>query len=428
MKSIDSSKTENIQAENGNSAACIAAKMSWTVGSPALLERAAAGLIRPMKVYDDLSVDFLDDLSRALRGRAQGKYPDVASVAFWCRRANVIRMKKQYGQREKEEDRLAYSLGRGLIFHITPSNVPVNFAFSYFFGLLGGNANIVRLPSKEYGQVDMLCSVIGELLLQDKYRPIRENTAFVRYGHEQEITDYLCSVSDGRIIWGGDDTIHRIRGSLMKPKGVEVVFADRYSLGVLDSASVAAASEEELERLAGNFYNDTYLMDQNACSTPHLILWQGADSEAAQKRFWEAVFKAAGKYDLEPIKAVDKYTDLMLACMEEDSGIGKVTRFGNLLYVIDMKELPKRLERLRGRFGMFYQYRGGLKSITELVDERVQTLMYYGIDKEEIAHWVIDNRLTGVDRIVPFGSSLDMNVNWDGYDIVRQLSRQIIFE
>ena len=28
-------------------------------------------------------------------------------------------------------------------------------------------------------------------------------------------------------------------------------------------------------KITKKFYNDTYLVDQNACSSPHLILWLG---------------------------------------------------------------------------------------------------------------------------------------------------------
>ena len=41
-------------------------------------------------------------------------------------------------------------LGVGLIFHITPSNIPTNFAYSFIFGLLTGNSNIVKVPSKNF--------------------------------------------------------------------------------------------------------------------------------------------------------------------------------------------------------------------------------------------------------------------------------------
>ena len=50
-------------------------------------------------------------------------------------------------------------MGRGTVLHITPSNVPTNFAYSMVFGLLSGNNNIIRLPSKNFLQVKILCEI-----------------------------------------------------------------------------------------------------------------------------------------------------------------------------------------------------------------------------------------------------------------------------
>ena len=32
---------------------------------------------------------------------------------------------------------------------------------------------------------------------------------------------------------------------------------------------------EEIIKICNGFYNDTFLVDQNACSSPHLIYWVG---------------------------------------------------------------------------------------------------------------------------------------------------------
>ena len=47
-------------------------------------------------------------------------YPDVASFLF-CRKANLNQLKNISMKVTK--------LGKGTIFHIAPSNVPINFAF-----------------------------------------------------------------------------------------------------------------------------------------------------------------------------------------------------------------------------------------------------------------------------------------------------------
>ena len=219
------------------------------------------------EVYNDEVCRFADDLSKWLRkDRNALSFPDLMAVSFWCRKGNIEKMRNEF-------DDGKIHIGRGLIFHITPSNVPVNFIFSYFFGLLSGNSNIVRVPSKEFPQVDILCTAVKEILENDDYINIRKSTRFVTYERDKEINDYYSGICDGRVIWGGDNTIKALRESPIKPKAVEVVFADRYSFGVIQSERVVSASDEEITSLAHGFYNDTYLMDQNACSTPHCIFW-----------------------------------------------------------------------------------------------------------------------------------------------------------
>ena len=53
-------------------------------------------------------------------------------------------------------DKENFRLGRGCVFHISPSNVPVNYAYSLVVGLLTGNTNIVRISSKDFPQVEII--------------------------------------------------------------------------------------------------------------------------------------------------------------------------------------------------------------------------------------------------------------------------------
>src|SRR5690242_2196833 len=83
----------------------------------------------PIIPFEERICDFLNDLSATLRNlEAISHYPDVATFAFWCRQANIHRIREEYSDRFSR-------LGLGLVFHIAPSNVPVNFAYSFAFGL-----------------------------------------------------------------------------------------------------------------------------------------------------------------------------------------------------------------------------------------------------------------------------------------------------
>jgi hypothetical protein len=66
-----------------------------------------------------------------------------------------------------------------------------------------------------------------------------------------------------------------------------------------------------------------------------------------------------------------------------------------------------------------------MNSIAHIINTKYQTLTYFGLKKAQLLDFVVRNRLSGIDRIVPIGSALDIGAIWDGYDIVRSLSRII---
>ena len=102
--------------------------------------------------------NFLGDLSIQLNNsRLSKKYPDIKTLAFWCRKKNILNLQKKLQTNESR-------LGLGLIFHITPSNIPTNFAYSLIFGLITGNSNIVKVPSKKFEQIEIICSSIKKLI------------------------------------------------------------------------------------------------------------------------------------------------------------------------------------------------------------------------------------------------------------------------
>lgn len=375
---------------------------------------------RPLAPYDALLCDFLNNLSSELRlcGEAAA-YPDIMTFAFWCRKANITKLKEDFNDGKAR-------LGLGLVFHITPSNVPVNFAFSFAFGLLSGNANIVRVPSKPFPQIDIICAAIDRLFRSDKYSEIKAMTAFVKYEQSDEITGVFSANCNARIIWGGDEAIRNIRTLPIPERCVEIAFSDRYSFCVIDAPSVIKLDEAQLKRLAERFYNDTYLIDQNACSSPHLIVWQGEEKHLAKEIFWTAVHRTvAQKYKLATISALEKYTLLCHNAIELNNIINYKTH-NNYVYRVAIDSLPDNMDDLRGKFGYFYEYdTNDINSITHIINFKYQTLTYFGLDKSQLIDFVVTNRLSGIDRIVPVGKALDIDVIWDGYDIVRSLSRII---
>ncbi|KAF6625377.1 acyl-CoA reductase [Paenibacillus sp. EKM208P] len=377
---------------------------------------------RGLKPFDELVCNFLGTLSSQLLKEVEVReFSDVVSFAFWCRKSNIYKLKEEF-----VKDNLR--LGLGLAFHVTPSNVPVNFAFSFAISLLAGNANIVRVPSKRYKQIELICKVINKLFEQEQFQPIAVMTAFIRYEKNNETTGLLSRQCDARIIWGGNETVRQIRQLPVSERSREVIFPDRFSFAILNAKKVLQADDQMLQKLVNNFYNDTYFMDQNACSSPRLLVWLGDSDDilVAKERFWNGVIRDVKKeYELPAVNVIDKYTHFCRDAIDL-TDIESISRPDNYLYRISLNNLSDKIDTLRGKFGYFYEYEtDDINFVAPIIKNNYQTLTYYGIEKHVFTNFVMENRIAGIDRIVPIGSALDISVIWDGYDLIQTLSRII---
>ena len=166
-------------------------------------------------------------------------------------------------------------------------------------------------------------------------------------------------------------------------------------------------------------------MDQNACSSPQIILWIN-DGEEVRAKFWNAALAVAEtKYALQDAVAVDKYT---LFCTEAvtNGNAESFTRNGNLLYREEVKVLTPDIINHRGKGGYFFEHAlADLSELCAVITEKFQTITYFGIDAVKLREGLIAANVRGIDRIVPAGKAMDINVVWDGHDLVRELSRII---
>jgi len=80
----------------------------------------------PQICFDNKTISYLDALSKKIsKLNNLREYPDVASFGFFCRKANLINIKKSSHLVENE-----VKVGRGIVFHISPSNFPVKAGLS----------------------------------------------------------------------------------------------------------------------------------------------------------------------------------------------------------------------------------------------------------------------------------------------------------
>ena len=383
--------------------------IEWLHGSMETLSE------RPVVPFADEVIEELDALSKALmKDPMSRQYPDVVTFAFFCRRGNLLKLKEQYAT-------LAIRLGWGTIFHIAPSNVPVNFAYSVVAGLLAGNTNVVRVSQKQFPQVDI---IVKHMQATNMHR-----VAIVRYPHESNANEVFSSLCNVRVIWGGDATIETIRKNAIPARAFDICFADRYSIAAINADALVFSVQDSgfREKLAEKFYNDTYLFDQNACSAPHLVCWMGEKDNVtkAKEVFWEAVYDyAKAHYQFQDVMAVDKLTTLYKQAVAMPTHDEETK--DNVLRRVEIDSLPCDIDSFRCAGGYFTECEvESLDDIAPIVSAKYQTLAYYGFEREELEAFVQRNRLTGIDRIVPFGETTAFSLTWDGRDLIHSMSRVV---
>jgi hypothetical protein len=372
------------------------------------------------KIFEINTINFLDEVSQEIiKNKKYSKYTDIITFAFFIRKKNLIKISKDY----KNKDRM---IGRGIAYHITPSNIPINFAYSLVFGLLSGNNNIVRLPSKNFIQIKILYKIFYKTLKKKKYLELYKRICLVKYERSDEISSELSKKADIRLIWGGDETVNQFQKYATTPRCIDLKFANRYSISIIDVNKLAKLSNNNLENIVNRFYNDSYTMDQKGCSSPQALIWIGKDKKKIKDKFFNTLSKIADKkYDNDLAVTNNKIASLSLAAIKSEINFLSSHKNFNLIR-IKLKKISNQIEKIHPHFGTFVEINiNNLDELNKIISKKLQTITFYGVDKKKIYDLVFKYGILGVDRIVPIGRALDMGIEWDGYDVIAALSRII---
>ena len=342
------------------------------------------------------------------------KFPDVISYAFWIRKGHMCLARDSYKSNTQR-------IGRGVAFQIAPSNIPVQFAVSMTYALLAGNASIVRVSCKKFEQTHLICEHIQNLL-NTTHTYMKDYFCVIRYGHDEEITQALSDICDVRMIWGGNSSIAAIRKTSVPARCIDLGFADRYSIAIFDSDSLL---KKNISNFVNDFYNDTYFVDQNACSSPRMVIWIGNKIEEARTVFWNELEKIVHeKYNLEPISSSDKLLNTTLFSASHPKS--KQIKNDNYIVRMEVSELKDDIMDYKGNSGYFFEYiANSLEEIVPLMKKECQTIIYSGDIESKLRKIINKYGVRGVDRIVPVEHGTDISFVWDGLDLPNILSRQI---
>lgn len=376
-----------------------------------------------LHAYSPVLIEFCAEFARTLGRRATGM-PELQALAFWMRRAELMRLREQFHGRYGPDVVL---VPRGVVFHVPPANVDTIFVYSWLLSLLAGNANVVRLSSRGSEQTELILQVLVELAAQERYNEIASNTFLVRYGHDDAVSAALSAVADLRVIWGGDATVAAFRRFEIAPHATDLTFPDRVSLSVIDAHAYLTMNDGAQGALAEQFFNDSYWFDQMGCSSPRVLVWTG-DESAVQRsgsRFFgllQAVVERSG-YRADTATAIAKLTFASRAAL--DQPVVYIEWLNNELTILPTQDFPTFPGDYSGA-GTFYQFRcSGLTDLGAYLTRRHQTLTYAGFSAQQMREFAMTMNGRGVDRIVPVGDALTFNRFWDGNDLVHAFVRTV---
>ena len=183
---------------------------------------------------------------------------------------------------------------------------------------------------------------------------------------------------------------------------------------------------EDKTRLAIDFYNDTFLSDQNACTSPRLVCWMGEGEKIQQAKgiFWEEIWNVVAKeYEFQPVQYIDKLTNSCLAATAID-GLHVVRMKDNRIVRIETEKISRLLQEYRGNSGVFFEYElGDVMELVPVCNAKLQTVAVLG--ETDMVLPLVKSGVRGIDRVVRIGKTMEFGFIWDGYDLRERLTREI---
>lgn len=380
--------------------------------------------------FDSKTIDFLDQLSRRiLKDSYSANRPELLALGFWLRKSQINRIAKEQQTSNQSQDLKLSPVG--VVFHICPTNVDTMFMYSMVISLLVGNKNILRISSRsENSAVLELLRHINELMTKAEFSRFQEYINVITYTHDEEISRFLSLNCNARLIWGGDQTIQTFHKFETRPRTKNIIFADRLSISILGSSRLIELNKKDWGNFVVKFYRDAYTFDQKGCSSPQIIYFLGdplSNKEAINLLEEKISDYLESNYENDTASIAT----LKLNRMVDDSlaGILREHHGSNLfkLVIVENEIDTTSLQSCGG--GYFYGKEvADLSQLKSLSIPKVQTITHFGLNNRQITDLSELAFGEGIDRIVKLGNALKFDYIWDGYNLVKELSRTVYIE
>ena len=368
--------------------------------------------------FSDFRIAYVEELSSVL-GDLSRTYRDAELMSF-SRYLKHLRSKTNY-----------YSIpnfvrkGIGLVIHITPNNVPLGFAYSFIWGLLTGNSNIVKTPNQSKEQTALFFEGLNLVHQDPKFRILSQQNIFTNIHSSDARFTPIIEACDAKVVWGSNSTINLIAPVQKSVYTRSITFPDRISVCVISLPVYSALSQDKKISLAKKFVRDFQSFNQLACSSPWVLYWLGSDRPGQGREmtdeFWEYVNKELKSIPnlLTGLGAL-RVAKLAKISAQQSVSFKRVTHLKHVT-ILDVESLV--MSEIEAGYGIFYQKNCDyLDGIFSDLGDRVQTMTYFGTDVKELEHALKSSTSAVPKRVVPIGTALDFEWIWDGRDAMSELT------
>lgn len=250
------------------------------------------GLVAALKddpLPREVVLGLLDAASRRLLRPELGGIEGLAFLSAWLQRRNLERvLETNFGARRAALDGPLADAGsalravpRGLVGHWVAGNVPTLAVFSWALATLAGNHSIVRVSRTSLMEADLLFTAIAEAEFEDYTgHDLLERTSVLHFDSAHRgLNEGLSRLCDARCIWGGPAAVEAVRRLPVREHTEDLVFGPKFSLAVADRQ--ALRPEGNGPDLARALAREVTLFEQAACSSPQVLVLEGALQEHA---------------------------------------------------------------------------------------------------------------------------------------------------
>lgn len=368
--------------------------------------------------FSELRIDYIEELSSVLANLAWS-HRDSELMSF-SRYLKHLKGKIQY-----------YSLpnfirkGVGLVIHISPNNVPLGFAYSFVWGVLSGNSNIVKVPSQYKSQSSLFFEGLDQANRNAKFRIFSQQNVFTNALSSDTSLLETIRECDAKVVWGSNSTVESVSLVQKSVYARSIAFPDRISICVMSMRSYSMLQTNEKLDLAKKFVRDFQSFNQLACSSPWIVYWI-IDSFSNQTQtlineFWEQVSNEMDSNST-LLTGLGALRMAKLAKISLQASM-KYKLARNLRHVTVLEVESLEMTEVEAGYGVFYQkYHNDFQSVLSELNERVQTVTYFGMSQNELQDEIKLSINYVPKRVVPIGTALEFEWIWDGRDVMSELT------